>query len=64
MATEDLYKSLHARNEIMHEAIKDVVHDAACRCHTSTLPERVEAQLRHVAQEVTEAAERDRDAAS
>jgi uncharacterized protein (UPF0335 family) len=54
MDGKDLSRSLHAQSQIVHDAIKDVVHDAACRTHASKRQERLEEQLRQVSQEVTD----------
>jgi dsDNA-specific endonuclease/ATPase MutS2 len=53
MDDNNVSKSLHARSQIVHDAIKDVVHDAACRTHASKRAERIEEQLRQVSDEVT-----------
>lgn len=51
---KDPTNPLHAQTQIVHDAIKDVVHDAACRMHSSKRHERIEAQLQQVSQEVTD----------
>jgi hypothetical protein len=56
MEAEDPLKLFHQRSQIVHDAIMDAVHDAACRSHEASLQERVEAQLHKVSDEVTEAA--------
>jgi len=58
MENEDPLQTFHQRNQIVHEAILDAVHDAACRSHEANLQERIEAQLHKVSDEVTEAARR------
>lgn len=58
MDGQDLAKSLHAQTQIVHDAIRDVVHDAECRTHTSKRQERIEAQLEQVSREVTDMVKR------
>jgi hypothetical protein len=58
MDGQDLASTLHARTQIVHDAIKDVVHDAGCRTHTSKRQERIEAQLEQVSREVTDMVKR------
>ena len=57
MEYDDLYQTLHARSQLVHDAIKEVAHDAACRSHWSTHHARLEAQLRQISQTVTEIAQ-------
>lgn len=54
MDGQDIAKTFHAKTQVVHDAIKGVAHDAACRTHTSKEHERLEAQLRKVSEEVTE----------
>ena len=58
MDVQDISKSFHTQSQIVHDAIKDVVHDAARRTHASRRQERIEEQLRQVSQEVTETVKR------
>lgn len=58
MDNHDVYQSLHERHQVVHEAIKSVAHDAACRCHVVKRDERLEALLWEISRDATEAARR------
>ncbi len=58
MEPDDFFQSFQEHSAAVHEAIKSVAHDMACRSHFSKHEERLEGRLRQVSQEVTEAARR------
>jgi uncharacterized protein Yka (UPF0111/DUF47 family) len=58
MDPDNFIQSLQERSDAVHDAIKSVAHDVACRSHFSRHEERLEGRLRQVSEEVTDAARR------
>jgi hypothetical protein len=58
MDSEEL-AALHQHNQYSRDAIKDCVHDLACRCHGDRTHSRIEAQLQQLSRQVTEQARRE-----
>ena len=61
MDPDNFFQSLQEHSDAVHEAIKNVAHDMACRSHFIKHEERLEGQLRQVSEEVTKAARRLKD---
>jgi len=59
MDGNELRSSLHARPVIVHDAIKEVVHDCACHHHLSRLHDYREVQLQQLSRQVTRDAAED-----
>jgi hypothetical protein len=58
MTSQDTCQEFHQQAQITHDAIKDVAHGLACRCHAAKHDGRLEAALYRVSQEMTELAAR------
>lgn len=52
---------LHTHDLVAHEAIRDCVHDAACRHGPDHMHPRIEVEMCRVSWEVTRQAQRRRD---
>jgi len=57
MNASDLCGPLHARNGVVEEAIKDVVHELGTHSHLSRLRERIEIETRRIERDVTDQAQ-------